>query len=187
MLEANSALESFLQERQVEGEFRAQLLALDAEAQAVVGRLVSVLAPSANALRELLSMATEVAARDKATLQDVLSEREILTLIADLDSQQRSSNKKQLFAEVKQHLFARRYPEVARVQSRLAALQKEIATRFGLRVELPPELEGDKLSVSVAARSAEDFAKVGAALLELSRSEQLREVYALLKGEEGLQ
>lgn len=186
-MEVNSALQSFLQDRQVEGEFRAQLLALDAGTQAAVGQLVSVLAPSANALRELLSMATDVAARDRVTLQDVLSEREILTLVADLDSQQRSSNKKQLFAEVKQHLFARRYPEVARVQSRLAALQKEIATRFGLRVELPPELEGDTLSVSIKARSVDDFAKLGAAMQELSRSQQLREIYALLKGEEGLQ
>lgn len=177
-------IETYIIERQVSGDLLDQLRSLDSLERAVVGRLIVALAPSANALRDLLVLAAEIAVREKKTLAAVLSEDSIDLLLSKYEKQHLASNKKQLLAEIKQSLFSRRYPEVAQIQGRLSTLQREIATTFKIKVELPPELEGDRVTVSLSARSEADFAAYGESLTKLAASPQLREIFAVLKGQQ---
>lgn len=77
-------------------------------------------------------------------------------------------------------LHHRRYPTLARFESRYQRLQRELAIPPEIRVQPPEYFEGEQLSVSFRASSVQDFRQTVDRLVEISRHPALEEVYELL-------
>ena len=170
-------LETFIEERQVDEKLRAKLFELAPEERGSVENLISQLSPSANTLREYLRLGEEIAIREERSLDAVLGSLEISQLL------EYPSSKKERQKLIRQALEQQRFPKVHKLRSELESCQKEILADLGLRIELPRDLEGDTLSVTISAKNARDFEAQGVKMTELSAHPALARIYSLLKGD----
>jgi len=168
-------LENFLKK---EDSFSIWLQSLGEKDSTALALIVESLKPSANQLKDFASLAREISKRDDSSIELELSVEEITETI---QSQRLSRNDK--LSNIRDILLKKRFPERARLEAKLKELQNEIRKKYGLRVEYPKDLEGSRLSLSLAGKSADDFADLARSLESLSKSDELREILSLLLGE----
>lgn len=172
-----SVIENFISEKRIEGELCARLRNLEGDSREAVSTLIEAVNPSGNTLRELLRLADEIGSRDRTSAGAVLLSPPIAGALKT------PLSRKQKQAEIRRLLEAKRYPEVAEIHRRLNQAQKDLAAATGLRVEFPPDLEGEKLTVTVAARSPGELAEAAEQLRKLAEHPATSEIYAILRGE----
>ena len=172
-----SVIGSFIEERRVDAKFQSRLNELQETEQVIVERLIQCLSPSANTLRELIRLAEEIAARESRSLLDVLSAEKINQLL------EHSSSKKERQRLIRQELEQQRFPKLHKLHAELNQYQTQLLNDLGLRLELPRDLEGDTLSLTISAKTARDFERQGAKITELSTHPALARIFSLLKGD----
>ena len=170
-------LQQYIAERQISGVLAEQLLALSGESAARVGVLCRELQPSANTLRGFLSLAEQIAARDKSTVAAVFAEFDDVVCAEKVQSKEKQRRVRLL-------LEAKRYPARAALQNELVQLQKEMVRESGLRIEYPRDLEGDTLSISFRVSSVDDLTATSARVEKLATLPATKRMFALLRGEE---
>lgn len=173
-----SELLSFLDERQIGGSFRDELLSLQQSEILAVIRLVRALRPSENTLRELFHVCREIAVRDSVLISEILEDSEIATLLAN-DCQFGRKERKRRLDEV---LNRRRYPETTRIREDLSHCVRQLATDVGLRVVVPEDLEGDSVSITVQVSGPNDAATIAERFAALSAHPELPHLFRLLRG-----
>ena len=171
-------LEQYIHERKIEGTLLASLQKLSDSEKAPIETLLEALSPSANTLRDLLTLAQEIAARDKTSVGAVLSAPEVTS---GLTREGRSRKDKQ--KDIRSWLECERYPHKRQLQVQLANLVKQVHAQTGLRLELPEEFEGDTVCFSVAAKSTADLETVGEKLKIAASSPATAEIFAILRGD----
>jgi hypothetical protein len=168
----------FIDNRRVEGDFRCELLAYGEPDRQVIARLVSALNPSANALRAILAIAREIAARDEVSLAGVLSRADLAEVLSAPNFNFQEKQRR-----VAKALRRTRFPQLAEIEDELDRSQYEIRRNFGIAMKLPADLEGDTVEFSVRARSPEDLLRAAKQMEEAASSAALRGVFKILKGE----
>ncbi len=168
---------NYIQEKRVSGELLEILKTLNPADSTAVALLIQELSPSANTLRGLLQMAQEIAGRDAKSLSEILGDSKLLAVLEHEKISRKDKQKK-----VRLALEAMRYPEVQHVRQLVAGAQKELLDKFGLRAELPSNLEGDEIVFSVLVREPEELAAWAEKLRQMAGHPALKELFDLLKG-----
>lgn len=173
----NVPLSQYLSLKQISGTLFDDLLELGNREQEALGHLVETLLPSANTLRETLRLSREIALRDECAIADVLTRQELREVL-----EQEGASRKQ-----KQHLLLvelkrLRYPEISRISLELEKGLRELIKETGLRLELPKDLEGDTLSLTISAKSPEDFLELSKKLEILGGHLETKRIFSLLRG-----
>ncbi len=176
--ELPSELLNFLDERQIGGTFRDELLRLQGADVVAIIRLVRALRPSENTLRDLFNVCREISARDSTPLAEIVDEPEIAAVLAD-ECQLGRKERKRRIDEV---LNRMRYPETTRIREDLSSCVRQIAADVGLRVVVPDDLEGVTVTVSVSLASAGDAATAAERFAALSAHPKLPHLFRLLRG-----
>ena len=171
-------LRSYITERHISGTLCERLESLDSNSAAAVCQLLREVAPSANTLREYLRLLDEVALRDQSTIATLLGDRHLSDTLAEVGISRKEKQKK-----VRTHLERLRYPELSAIADRLEGCTKSLLQKTGVRVELPQDYEGDKVQVTLSARSPSEFVELAAKLSALAAEEQCSELFAILRGE----
>ena len=171
---------SFFEERQIAGDFRQELESFVGADKASLELLITSLRPSANSLRDVIGIVREISGRDKLSFAEVLSESEIATLLTPGSQLGRKEIKRRL----DELLRRRRYPESTRIEQQLELKVKAIAKDVGLRLQLPEDLEGDAVTVTLSLSSAEGAQEAAKKLLSLAAHQEFASLLKVLKGVE---
>lgn len=175
----NTSLSQYLSQKQITGTLFEDLLEVGDREQEVLGCLVETLLPSANTLREILRMSREIALRDGQAIADVLMRPELREAV-EQEGKSRKQKQHQLLVELKRL----RYPEISKVLLELEKGLRELIKETGLRLELPKDLEGDTLTMTVHAKSPEDCLDLSRKLEILGEHPETRRIFSLLRGSE---
>jgi hypothetical protein len=175
--ERNSYLEKYIADRRIDGTLREQILDLKPNDGQALLSLIKHSEPSANSLREMLRWASEVAARDKTSLADVLTQASISQLL-----EQEGLSRKDKQRLLKREIQGLRFPERRRLQERAQELCREIVRDTGLKLELPKDFEGGTITVCISERDIDGFAKASTKVKKLSEHSSCIALFNLLNG-----
>ncbi len=169
---------TYIHDKHVAGTLAEDLLSLSPADRQAVERVLQEVSPSANTLRSYLQLAQEIAARDSASIAEVL---DTTGLRKAVDREGVSRKEKQKL--VRQELEALRYPMVAKLQARLHQSVATLRKECGLRFVLPKDLEGDSVEIRVSARSADDLRTLAKQFEQAAECEATGELFRVLRGE----
>jgi len=140
-------LAEYVERRRLRETTVARMLALGAESCAAVVNLAAPLGLNDNQLRDVLDMLEDVAARRRSDVAAVLASAGLSAVLRpDLgrDDQVRA---------LKGHLRRLRYPQLSATTERIDQLRVALQLPRGSRLELPVDLEGDEVVLTVRASS----------------------------------
>lgn len=106
------------------------------------------LRPSENQFRDLWDWAEDIAQRDRISLSVLFASAPLLAV------RRRRVSRNDKLKLLKGALRRLRFPQLAGVEDRLAALVRELGLPANIRIILPEFLEGDTIRVEIAAESA---------------------------------
>lgn len=175
-------LRKFVEERRVEGSLLAVLEELCPDHRESLEFLIEELRPSANTFRDLIELVKDISARERKPIAAVLSKplvRQFLGADEGLSGLSAKDKQKRLRFELEK----RRFPERTRITERLALLSLELRKSYGVDLELPEDLEGDTLVLSLKIRSPEQCELAVERLREFPRDPRLKEIYDILLGD----
>ena len=76
-----------------------------------------------------------------------------------------------------------RYPQLSAAEGRLKGLVGRLGLPAGATAELPPNLEGDDLTITLRARSAAELRARAAGVVKALNGSEVDEIFAILGGE----
>jgi hypothetical protein len=125
-------------------------------------------------LGDLWDWAEEIGARDGLPLARVLA---VEAMVA---ARRHGLSRNDTLRRVKEALRRLRFPQLAALEDRLAALIRTLALPRNMRVSLPEFLEGDEVRVEITADSAAALRAAAARLLDATNSSACEDLFALL-------
>lgn len=126
-----------------------------------LARLIATLRPSPRHLRDILDWLDDIGTRAGQRPSAVLADPVLVRLLAARGS---APDRLKRWKEALRRL---RYPRLAAREAEAGALVRAMALGPGVRIQLPPALEGGAVAVTVTAASADDL---GASLTRLDAS-----------------
>ena len=120
--------------------------------QAALVNLTRTLALGTNKFREVAEWADEMADRDGVDAAAVLSDPDLLDILGNIKQSVPLRQK-----EVRVYLFAKRFPQLAKIRGQIDALIGEAKLPSDVSVQVPENLERDEIKVQFTARSASEF------------------------------
>jgi hypothetical protein len=173
---SESAVRAFADERRFAVATRERWLAQAPADRDVLLALATRLRLGENQFRDLLDDLTAIAARQATDLATIVSAPTLQSVLA------RSLGRNEAIKALKAALRRLRYPQLDTAEQRLAALGKQLHLPSGVRVELPENLDGEQLVLTLRASSAAALrAQVAAAAVALQGA-ALDEMFAVLEG-----
>lgn len=166
-------LDLYVKEKRVDEKLSSQLHGLLKESPELLGILVEDLAPSANTMRQILECAAEIGQRDGSSISRVLE-----NAMKDIGG----ASRKEKQAELRRSLECLRYPIKTKVLEKAEELKRTLQGQYGVKVELPEDLEGDQVQVSLRIRSSEDLGNYLPRLARLAKDKNLDELFCLMLG-----
>lgn len=148
-----------------------------ADAAAVLA-LAAPLRLGDNQLRDFFDMLDDIAARRGISVAAVLDDPALREVAA------RDLGRSDRVKALKACLRRLRYPQLSAALDRLSRLRAELGLPSGARLELPENLEGDALTLSVRAASAAELRVKLQRLVRAAETPQCAEIFAILAGEE---
>ncbi len=174
----SSELGRYLAERQAPESFVRELLAHGSAEQAQLLCLIRLLRPSANTLRELVSMINEICRRDSMNWSTLFSDQAVIYAL----DENREANAKDRHRELKQHFTRLRYPETARIEAELENCKRTLKRDCGFALELPKDLEGEDLSITLRFANREELNTMIRGLSSLEQHPALEKIFQVLQG-----
>jgi len=145
------------------------------ERDALLG-LAEALRLGENQFRDVLDDLTAIAARQQVGLAEVVVGAPVQAVL------QRGLGRNEAIKALKQALRRLRFPQLHAAEGRMAGLVRQLALPAGVGVELPPELEGEQITIALRARSAAELRAQAIALAAALTSGALDEMFAVLEG-----
>jgi hypothetical protein len=129
-----------------------------------------------NQFRDVFDQAEEIAARRRSGIAEVLGAAPIRDVLA------RGLGRNEAVRALKQCLRRLRYPQLAAMEERLAAMTKALHLPPSITLAFPENLEGEEVSLCLRAKSA---AQLREQLESVSKTMQRTEVDAIFRLLEG--
>ncbi len=148
-----------------------QLVACDGEA---LLQLATELRLGENQLRDLWDWAEEIAERDGVTLSQVLAAEPLAKARA------RQLGRNDTLKVIKAALRRLRFPQLAAVEDRMAALIRALRLPPTISITLPEHLEGDQVRIEIVADSPALWRAAATALLAAADTPACAELFRLL-------
>ena len=171
-------IKNFTEGKKLDKQFSDWLSTLEEADSVTVGRLVEILKPSLNQLKDFSSLAREISNRDNTSIAAQFESEEALAV---LENEKLSRNDK--LNSIGKILRDKRFPFKAELEKRLTKLQSDIRKNHGLKIEYPKDLEGVELKISISGKSPADFKEKSRQLEALSESKELEQIFSELLGE----
>lgn len=171
-------LRHYIEERQISDSLEDELLGFQGAERDIVCALITFLRPSANTLRELLNLISEICQRDGLSWTDLFSDPVAHTVI----DEQVKLNGKERHRELKNYLTRLRFPETSRLQDELEEYRKRVAKDCSLALKLPDNLEGEALEVKLQFSDCDELAEQVKRLQALASHPALEKIFKVLKG-----
>jgi hypothetical protein len=130
-----------------------------------------------NQLRDVLDDLIAIGARRGCGPAAVLACGEVHAVLA------RRLGRNEAIRALKQALRRLRYPQLSAVEQALAERVKALRLPSGVRVDLPENLEGEHIAVTLRARSAAELRAQADAVAAALRAGTVDELFALLGGD----
>jgi hypothetical protein len=130
-----------------------------------------------NQFRDLFDDLLAVGARQGCTIAAVVDSAALRAVLAS------GLGRNEAVKGFKRAVRRLRYPQLSAVEQRLAELAKTVRLPAGVRLELPENLEGEHVGVTLRARSAAELRAQAGAVVAALQSAPLEEMFALLEGE----
>ena len=130
-----------------------------------------------NQLRDVLDDLTAIAARRGSDAASVLRDATVRAVRA------RGLGRNEAIRALKQALRRLRYPQLSAAEQRLAERVKALRLPAGVQVELPENLEGERIGLILRARSAAELRAQADAVVAALRGATIEEMFAVLGGE----
>ncbi len=172
-----SLLTNYLLEKSASKELLDSLDKLDKPLIDFLTLLASELGPSANSINSILQIVREISLRDGTSSSEVIKAVNIQALI---DTKRA---RKEKFSLIRQAFEQIRFPEKTRIEKEIYSLVSDIKREFNVKLELPQDLEGDILSISVNFKDPESLLENSKRLESLSSSPKLTQLFKVLKGD----
>lgn len=174
----NSAvIKTFIEERQVDSPLRERLESFSGSDLSAVERLISEIRPSANTMRDILTITDEICARDRRLFADILAGADFESILAA-----ESLPRKEKTRQIKELLYRLRYPLAHDLREQIETARQALIARYGVKLTLPKDLEGDSLTVTLSIRSLDDAHQAAALLEKLAGDPDLARTIDILKG-----
>lgn len=167
----------YCKDRQVPEETQSYLRCLPSDDLQAILLLITKLSPSSNSLRSIIDLLRDISHRDRLSFENIFEKINLEDIISI-----KSSSKDKL-VKLKNVLERIRYPEKFKLEDDLNSLVETIRSNFGFKILLPEELEGDQLQIFLNFKSSNNLSLLSKKLEDLSKSDELIHLFAVLKGE----
>ncbi len=152
----------------------ARIASFGGKDQEALLKLIHPLRPGFGKLREILTHADEIAAREGLSIAEILCKGE-LTAVNDSDAPRTVK-----LEMVRSELKRMRYPALSSTENSVKELMKSLGLPMGLSLHLPPYLEGDTVSAELRFKSADELEALAKKILDISRRRELKKLLELL-------
>jgi hypothetical protein len=156
----------------------ARWLGLGAGDGAALLALVQELKVGENHLKDFLDWLEEIALRDGVNVAAILARDEMSRIMSDPRLGRNDKLKR-----LKDELRRLRFPRMARIEEEIQRRIREMKLKPQILVVVPPGLESGAVTVQVKATNYDEMMRLVEDLMQLSKGEQMKEIFALLRGE----
>jgi hypothetical protein len=174
---SESAIRAYAVEKRFAAGLLARWLAQPADDRDAVLELATHLRLGENQLRDVLDDLAAIGARRACGIAAVLRDEALRGVLA------RSLGRNEALKALKRTLRRLRYPQLSSAEQHLAELARSLRLPSGVRVELPENLEGEHLAVTLRARTATELRAQARAVAALVQNQAVDEMFAVLGGE----
>lgn len=171
-----AAVRAYAREKHFAEGLLRRWLAIDAAGRDALLLLAERLRLGENQLRDFFDQLEDIAARRACSLALVLQE----PVVGEVLEQSRGRN--QAIRALRSVLRRLRYPQMDQVEGRLRQLVKALRLPAGVQLELPQNLEGEHLSVTLRARSPVQLRAQAQAVLTAVEAAEIDEIFRTLEG-----
>jgi len=176
MADSDRAVRAYAAEKRFAAATLERWLAQPAETRADLLDIAERLHLGENQFRDVLDDLLAIAARRGSAIADVLRAEELRAVLA------RPLGRNEAVKAVKAVLRRLRYPQLTAAERRLAALAKSLRLPTGSAVELPDNLEGEHIAITIRARSAAELRAQARGVAASLEGSAIEEMFALLDG-----
>jgi hypothetical protein len=156
---------------------RERWLSWNATDGAALLELALALKAGENHLRDLMDWLEEIELRDGVVISELLQSK----TIADIRTEPRLGRADRL-KRLKDQVRRIRFPRLSQLEDSIQAKVRQLKLQPTVKLSVPAGLEGGDLQIEFAARSPAEFKSIVANLGAAAESENLAEIYLLLKG-----
>jgi hypothetical protein len=171
----DAAVRTFAGERHYSQATLERWLCLPPTDRVALLELAQELRPSENQFRDLWDWAGEIAQRDRISLSVMFASAPLLAV------RRRRVSRNDKLKLLKAALRRLRFPQLAGVEDRLAALVRELGLPANIRIILPEFLEGDTIRVEVTAGSTAALQAAAERLLAAAGSAACTAIFELME------
>ncbi len=172
-------LETYAERRHLRSATVERIRGLGEESCRAVLGLAVPLAMNDNNLRDVLDLLEDIAARQGSSVARVLEREDIAAL------RRRDMGRSDRIREVKSCLRRLRYPQLSEALLRIERLRGDLALPRCVGLELPENLEGDELTVTLKVSSAEQLRETVAAMGRAFERAEVDTIFSLWQESEG--
>ncbi len=129
-----------------------------------------------NQLRDILDDLAAIGSRHGCGIASLLQRDDLRAVLG------RPLARNEAIKALKQALRRLRYPQLSTAEQRLATLGTSLRLPAGVRIELPENLEGEHIAVTLRARTAAELRAQARAVAAALGGSAVDEMFALLEG-----
>lgn len=145
--------------------------------RAALAELVFALKIGENHLRDMMDWLEEIALRDEAPIHQVLGRK----IVGDITTDPRLGRADKL-KRVKEQVRRWRFPRLAETEDAIRTKIQALKLHPGVRLSVPPGLEGGRLQVEFSAASHEELKQLTVKLSDALEKTAMAEIFELLSG-----
>lgn len=173
---SESDVRAFASERRFKAALLQHWLAQAPADRDALLELAALLRLGENQFRDLFDDLTAIAARQGGGLAPIVNGTALRAVLT------RPLGRNEAIKAVKQALRRLRYPQLSAAEHRLDGLGKQLHLPSGVRVELPENLDGEHVVLTLRARSAAELRAQAGAVAVALQGAALDELFAVLEG-----
>lgn len=147
--------------------------------KATLFRFATGLKIGENHLRDLMDWLEEIALRDQVRIHEICRRRAVTAIETDPRLGRGDKLKR-----IKEELRRLRFPRLAQLEDAISARIRELKLHPQVKISLAPGLESGRLHVEFSALTRDELKSAVGKLSQAAETEAMREVFALLSGEE---
>ena len=153
-------------------------LALSEADRESLALLAQELKPGENHFKDLLDWLEELALRDGIGVAQLLNVEPLARITSDPRLGRNDKLKR-----LKEELWRLRFPRLAHIEMEIQRRVREMKLNQQIQVSVPPGLESGAVTVQVKATDCDEMKRLIGDLVRLSEGEQMKQIFALLRGE----
>ena len=173
---SNSAIRDYAAEKRFAAATLDRWLALPQSDREALLTLTVRLRCGENQFRDLLDDLSDIATRRGCAIAAVLNDEGPRGVL------ERPLGRNDAVKALKAALRRLRYPQLCTAERRAADLAAQLRLPSGVRVELPPNLEGEEVAVTMRARSARELRAQAHAIAAVLQGDAIDDLFAVLEG-----